>query len=779
VWHDATGLKFKNSSGHVITLGGGGGTPGGTNGQVQFNDSGVFGGDPNLIWDKANARLEVSGAISATLSLSAGINVENLIGDKTLVPGTDKMYQWLNPNGANRIITLDTINARAGDRFIIRNNDDWLSPYVLEVQQEGTILDVIYAKSIKEFIFDGIGWISGNVGTGLSSDFNISLGHNANSNTGGIAVGSNSNGSNNGVVVGNSSDGSINGIVVGHFSSGFNYGLGVGHYASAFDGGVAIGHGSNGVFSGVAVGSNAFGDTEGVAVGLFSNASSFGVAVGSNSNAFLNGVAVGNNAKGMRFGTSIGAFAGSNLDGTADRFNVLVGAFAGYQLTTGIGNIILGYQAGFDATFSPTTGSYNILIGYNAWTPADTTSNFLNIGGLIFGTDLTTTAGSVSNGKVGIGTATPEYTLDVSGNIRAALSLSAGINVESLTDDKTLVPGIDKMYQWLNPNGEPRVITLDTTNARAGDKFVIRNNDAFSSDSFLQITEEGDFVLDEIYAQSIREYIFDGTHWVSGNVGTGTATGASSDTNVALGHFAVGYFRGTAIGFESIGHSIGVAIGFSAYGPSNGVAVGYGAYGSSNGVAVGFDAIGHVDGVAVGYNARGEWNGVAVGYGAIGMRFGTAIGAFAGNNLDPADDRFNVLVGAYAGYQVTTGVGNIILGYQAGFDATFSPTTGSYNILIGYNAWTPTNATSNFLNIGGLIFGTDLSTTAGYVSQGKVGIGVSSPTAVLDLAANTSYASLRIRAGGTPATLNNGDIWFDGTNLYIRVGGVTKTFQLV
>lgn len=31
----------------------------------------------------------------------------------------------------------------------------------------------------------------------------------------------------------------------------------------------------------------------------------------------------------------------------------------------------------------------------------------------------------------------------------------------------------------------------------------------------------------------------------------------------------------------------------------------------------------------------------------------------------------------------------------------------------------------------------------------------------------------------TPATPNDGDIWFDGTNLKMRVGGVTKTFTLV
>jgi hypothetical protein len=39
---------------------GGGGTPGGSNTQVQFNDSGAFGGDSNLIWDNTNKALGVA-----------------------------------------------------------------------------------------------------------------------------------------------------------------------------------------------------------------------------------------------------------------------------------------------------------------------------------------------------------------------------------------------------------------------------------------------------------------------------------------------------------------------------------------------------------------------------------------------------------------------------------------------------------------------------------------------------------------------------------------------
>ena len=54
-----------------------------------------------------------------------------------------------------------------------------------------------------------------------------------------------------------------------------------------------------------------------------------------------------------------------------------------------------------------------------------------------------------------------------------------------------------------------------------------------------------------------------------------------------------------------------------------------------------------------------------------------------------------------------------------------------------------------------------------------------SPTAILDLAAaTTSVASLRLRSGTAPSAPNDGDIWFDGTNIKMRIGGVTKTFTL-
>jgi hypothetical protein len=46
-------------------------------------------------------------------------------------------------------------------------------------------------------------------------------------------------------------------------------------------------------------------------------------------------------------------------------------------------------------------------------------------------------------------------------------------------------------------------------------------------------------------------------------------------------------------------------------------------------------------------------------------------------------------------------------------------------------------------------------------------------------AATTAKASLRIPSGTAPTSPVNGDIWFDGTDIKMRIGGVTKTFTLI
>ena len=80
-------------------------------------------------------------------------------------------------------------------------------------------------------------------------------------------------------------------------------------------------------------------------------------------------------------------------------------------------------------------------------------------------------------------------------------------------------------------------------------------------------------------------------------------------------------------------------------------------------------------------------------------------------------------------------------------------------------------------NTGAGIYAT--GTAPNYVA-GNFGFQQTSPTAIADFGASTtSRSSLRIRSGTAPTSPNDGDIWYDGTNIYIRVGTTTKTFTIL
>ncbi len=124
--------------------------------------------------------------------------------------------------------------------------------------------------------------------------------------------------------------------------------------------------------------------------------------------------------------TAFGYQAGklmSGATGAVGNYNTLIGYQAGYDITTGGNNLILGTEQ--TTATGITTGSGNIIIGngYNGLT--NTASNQLNIGNLIFGTGLAS-GNTLSTGNVGIGTTNPQNSLDVNGGM--AIGSYAGNN---------------------------------------------------------------------------------------------------------------------------------------------------------------------------------------------------------------------------------------------------------------------------------------------------------------------------------------------------------------
>lgn len=83
--------------------GGGNGSPGGSNTQVQFNDAGVFGGDSGFTYNKTTDTLTVVNASIANLTSSGNITANYFIGNGSLLSGIsiDIANYVTQPNQAN------------------------------------------------------------------------------------------------------------------------------------------------------------------------------------------------------------------------------------------------------------------------------------------------------------------------------------------------------------------------------------------------------------------------------------------------------------------------------------------------------------------------------------------------------------------------------------------------------------------------------------------------------------------------------------------------------
>jgi len=219
-----------------------------------------------------------------------------------------------------------------------------------------------------------------------------------------------------------------------------------------------------------------------------------------------------------------------------------------------------------------------------------------------------------------------------------------GINVETLAGDKTLTPGTDEIYQYLDPGGADRIITLDTASATAGDRFVIRNMDVFSHIHYLEV-KQGAAVLQTIYANDVKEFIFDGTNWEGLGIGT-RGTDSSTGRNLGIGSNAVAYNYGTAIGAGVTANTYGAAVGYIASASNYGVALGYYTRGYTSGVAIGYQAWGNDYGIAIGKltNTNSKYYSIALGLYSETERYGeTSI------NIDgESDQENNVVQGRWA-----------------------------------------------------------------------------------------------------------------------------------
>lgn len=238
------------------------------------------------------------------------------------------------------------------------------------------------------------------------------------------------------------------------------------------------------------------------------------------------------------------------------------------------------------------------------------------------------------------------------------------------------------------------------------------------------------------------------------------AIGAYSEA--AESSVAVGYNAGANIGFQNV--YIGLQSGNDSTGSCNA--------NTCVGPLSGQNCVDVTGSVSIGSNAGSSANNcnntVNIGYAAGGAT---------------SDSNYNICIGYFAGNGLDTTSSNVLIGSNVG--KTFTANSiGNSNVIIGNNISLP-NATSRGLNIGGVLFGINLHDGSGSdpvitaSTNGSLGVGVVTPTSRFDLAASsTARASMRMYAGTAPTSPNDGDIWFTGTSLQMRIGGVTKTFTM-
>lgn len=189
------------------------------------------------------------------------------------------------------------------------------------------------------------------------------------------------------------------------------------------------------------------------AFSLFNNvAADNNVAIGNNA-LLSNNTGTKNTGTGgqVLYNTTSGANNTANgyaagFSNTTGGNNVAVGESAVFTNSTGSNNVGIGREALYSATGSNntalgrgagdniTSGSNNLIIGYLVDAPTATASNQMTIGNIVYGTGVDGTGTTVSTGKVGIKTNSPQRDLHVQGELRVA---------DLTTDAPTVLVGAD------------------------------------------------------------------------------------------------------------------------------------------------------------------------------------------------------------------------------------------------------------------------------------------------------------------------------------------------
>ncbi|MHB1162905.1 MAG: immunoglobulin-like domain-containing protein [Minisyncoccota bacterium] len=444
----------------------------------------------------------------------------------------------------------------------------------------------------------------------------------------------------------------------------------------------------------------------------------------------------------------IGFGAGYTGTGVFQR-NTFVGSQTNYGASVGIlDTTALGYKAGYSNTgwnstflgeqsgYNNTSGNNNIAIGFNALVPSPTASNQLNIGNIIFGTGLAATSSSATviptpTGNIGIGTTSPYATLSVAGNgvftgSATASSFNATSSVGYQQGGTTLLTASSTGFNTFVGFGVGTSTTSGANNTFTGYQAGQANTTGFRN-SFVGPLAG--------YSNTTGAY----NNFLGAHAGYSNTTGSSNDF---FGD-AAGYYNTTGSSNTFVGDSTGL---YNTTGNNNvflGSSAGQANTTGYDNVANGVGALqsnttGYAN-IATGYfslnsNTTGNYN-ISSGYQALQYNTtGSSNNANGMNSLGNNTTGSNNVANGYQSLFNSNSNFNTALGYQAGY----SLTSGSNNIILGANVDAPVATGNQQLNIGNLIYGTGIYSGAGVssapVAGANLGIGTTSPYATLSVA---------------------------------------------
>ena len=385
---------------------------------------------------------------------------------------------------------------------------------------------------------------------------------------------------------------------------------------------------------------------------------------------------------------------GSGINLLFDNGNITASLFNGINISN-LGDTYVPYTG---ANANVDLGSYNITGNFlgntSIWSRAGTNTFLTNVGD-----------------KVGIGTATPAYTLDINGSI----------NIPSTT---SAIEGV--------------------------------------------IMQDGSRLIHTYHGASANGYnLFVGKD--SGNFGM-VGTGISGSNNVGVGENSL---KGLTTGYRNTG------VGYNTLSLTNSgnrnTAVGYRALASlttgSNNAVVGTENTPLLTTGSDTY-AFGAYNlyRVTTGTGNIALGRSNLFSLKTGNHnigigksvglgvADSSNYNYNILIGYSTGSSLLTGAdNNIILGKYAGQNIT----TGANNIMIGSYTNASSATASNEINIGNTIYGN--------MSSGNVGINTSTPQNKLNVIGDGNFTgNLTI---GNKLTFKLGEFIDNLVDGWLRING--------